>query len=100
VALTAQILQGVPVLQLLVIVLMPAVLAMVRGVLRVLALTEIFPALRQKLLEQSWMVTFIAAFVPFLYSINFFASAVTRKIRWRGVRYELISPQQTKILPG
>lgn len=98
--LAAQIAEGVPVLQIAVIVLMPAILAMVRGVLRVLALTEIFPVMRQKLLEQSWMVTFAAAWVPFLFSINFFMSAVTRKIRWRGVRYELTSPQQTKILSG
>jgi ceramide glucosyltransferase len=100
VLLAAQIVEGVPVLQLAVIVVAPAILAMMRGVLRVLAVTEILPALRQKLLEQSWMVTFVAALVPFLFSINFFVSGVTRKICWRGVRYELISPQQTKILPG
>lgn len=100
VLLSSQIIAGVPALQLAVIVLMPAILAMVRGILRVLALTEIFPASRQKLLEQSWMVTFVAAFVPFLYSLNFLVSAFTRKICWRGIRYELISPQQTKILPG
>jgi len=100
VLLATEIIAGVPVLQLAVIVLVPAILAMVRGVLRVLALVEIFPALRQKVLEQSWMVTFVAAFVPFVYSVNFLVSAVTRKICWRGVRYELVSPQQTKILPG
>ncbi len=98
VILASRIVAGVPVLQLVVIVLIPAILAMVRGVLRVLALTEIFPAMRQAILEQSWMVTFIAAIVPFLYSINFLVSAVTRKIRWRGIRYELISSQQTTIL--
>jgi ceramide glucosyltransferase len=100
VLLAMKVAEGVPVLQLAVIVLAPVVLAMVRGVLRVLALTEIFPALRQNVLEQSWMVTFVAGFVPFVFSTNFFMSALTRTIRWRGVRYELISPQQTRILPG
>jgi cellulose synthase/poly-beta-1,6-N-acetylglucosamine synthase-like glycosyltransferase len=96
----AQIIEGLPMLQLAVIVLMPAILAMVRGVLRVLALAEIFPAMRQTILGQSWMVTFLAALVPFLFSYNFLVSAVTRKICWCGVRYELISAQQVKILPG
>lgn len=100
VVLAAQAAEGAPVLQLAVIVLLPVILAMVRGVLRVLALTEIFPGKRQQILEQSWMATFVAALVPFLFSINFLVSAVTRQIRWRGVRYELISAQQTKILPG
>jgi len=36
--------------------------------------------------------------IPYLYSANFLASATSRKIRWRGIRYELISAQQTNII--
>jgi hypothetical protein len=40
----------------------------------------------------------LTAIIPFLYLVNFVMSLVTRKIRWRGTTYELISPQQTRIL--
>jgi len=36
--------------------------------------------------------------IPVLYLANFVASLITRKIRWRGMQYELISPHQTRIL--
>jgi hypothetical protein len=37
-------------------------------------------------------------FVPFLYLVNFFSSIIGRRIRWRGIEYEVISPEQTRIL--
>jgi hypothetical protein len=40
----------------------------------------------------------LTVFIPFLYLVNFLASIMTRKIRWRGVTYELIAPEQTRIL--
>jgi hypothetical protein len=40
----------------------------------------------------------LTVFIPFLYLANFITSLVTRKTRWRGVTYELISPEQTRIL--
>jgi hypothetical protein len=40
----------------------------------------------------------LTVFVPFLYVANFFTSLITRKIRWRGVTYEVISPEQTRVL--
>jgi hypothetical protein len=33
-----------------------------------------------------------------LYVVNFATSLITRKIRWRGITYEVISPEQTQIL--
>jgi hypothetical protein len=30
--------------------------------------------------------------------VNFFASLLGRRIRWRGIDYELISPEQTRVL--
>src|SRR5262249_44158410 len=37
-------------------------------------------------------------FMPFLSLINFFPPWFSRQIRWRGIRYELISPQETRVL--
>jgi hypothetical protein len=36
--------------------------------------------------------------VPFLYALNFCSSLFGRRIRWRGIDYELISPEQTRVL--
>ncbi|MBZ5528623.1 MAG: glycosyltransferase family 2 protein [Acidobacteriia bacterium] len=76
----------------------PVLLAVIRGVLRVTAVGVILPAWKSKLLDQGWVWTLLAAFVPFLFLCNFLASAVTRKILWRGIRYELVSSTQTRIL--
>ncbi len=78
--------------------LLPMVLAAIRGALRIAAVSEILPPWKAKLVEQAWIWTVLAVFVPFLYSANFAVSAVTRTIRWRGMRYQLISPAQTRIL--
>jgi hypothetical protein len=39
-----------------------------------------------------------APVVPFLFSWNFIASLLTKTIRWRGIRYELVSPNMTRII--
>jgi hypothetical protein len=36
--------------------------------------------------------------VPFLFSWNFISSVLTKRVRWRGIRYELVSPSVTRIL--
>ncbi len=97
-ALVTQLAGGNPILQVLILMLGPALLAAVRGVLRIVAVGELFPAWRPQLMGQSWVWTILAPVVPFLYCANFFISAFTRKIRWRGIRYELVSPGMTKIL--
>ena len=76
----------------------PMLLAAIRGALRVATVTEVLPAERSSIMGQAWMYIVVAIFVPFLFLINFAASLFTRKIRWRGVTYELISPQQTRIV--
>jgi hypothetical protein len=40
----------------------------------------------------------LTVIIPFLYLVNFITSLITRKIRWRGAEYELISADQTHIL--
>jgi len=73
-------------------------LAAIRGALRVAAVTEVLPAERSAIMGQAWMYIVVGVFVPYLFLMNFAASLFTRKIRWRGVTYELVSPQQTRIL--
>jgi hypothetical protein len=48
---------------------------------------------------QAWIYILFTLLVPFLYLTNFVNSLVTRKIRWRGMAYELIGPEQTRIIP-
>lgn len=77
---------------------LPVLLAMIRGALRAVGVSEVLQAYRAQIAGQSWIYVLLAVFVPFLYLVNFIASLITRKIRWRGVTYELIAPEQTRIL--
>ncbi len=77
---------------------LPLLLSAIRGVLRLTGVTEALPAARAQIMGQAWIYVVLTLFVPFLYVANFVNSLVTRKIRWRGMAYELISPQQTRIL--
>jgi hypothetical protein len=73
-------------------------LAVIRSGLRVAGVTEVLPAVRSQIMGQAWIYLLLTAVIPFLYVVNFLFSLVTRKIRWRGTTYELISPEQTRIL--
>jgi ceramide glucosyltransferase len=77
---------------------LPMLLAAIRGGLRVVAVTEVLPAARSQIMGQAWVYMVLTVFISFLYAVNFGTSLLTRKIRWRGVTYELVSPEQTRIL--
>jgi cellulose synthase/poly-beta-1,6-N-acetylglucosamine synthase-like glycosyltransferase len=87
-----------PAFHLAVLTFVPMLLAAIRGGLRVAAATEVLPPLRAQIVGQAWMYIVLGVFTPYLFLLNFLMSMFTRKIRWRGVTYELISPQQTRIL--
>jgi len=87
-----------PALPLASLTFLPLLLAAIRGALRLSTVSEILPAYRAQLMEQSWIYVVLGVFIPFLYVVNFVASLASRKIYWRGIRYELVSPQQTRIL--
>ncbi len=89
---------GIPAIQLLLLALVPPTLSMGRGVLRLTAAVEIFPEWKSKLLADGWIWTFLAALAPFLALWNTLVALFSRQIRWRGIRYELLSPGQTRIL--
>jgi hypothetical protein len=69
-----------------------------RGILRLAAMMEVLPDWKTKLLADGWIWTFFAALAPILALWNTLVALFTRKIRWRGIRYELLSPAQTRIL--
>lgn len=89
---------GLPSVQFLVLALIPPIFASVRGVLRLVAVLELLPDLREQLLSEGWVWVLLAPLVPFVYLYNSLIAMFTRKITWRGIRYELISPLRTRII--
>ncbi len=87
-----------PSFHLAILTFLPLLLAMIRGALRAAAVSEALPAYRSQIASASWIYVLLPVCVPFLYVANFLSSLITRKTRWRGVTYELISPEQTRIL--
>jgi len=77
---------------------LPVLLSAIRSSIRLLGVTEVLPAARSQIMGQSWIYILLTVFIPFLYLANFVNSLITRKICWRGMAYELISPQQTRII--
>lgn len=91
-------LAGRPVLHLATLTFLPVLLSAMRGALRVVGVSDALPAWRKAISAQSWIYILLNAFVPFLYLVNFTNSLTTRKIRWRGIRYELLGLGQTRII--
>jgi ceramide glucosyltransferase len=89
---------GATALQLLFLALAPPTLSMGRGVLRLAAVMELLPEWKSRLLADSWIWTFLAALAPFLALWNTLVALFSKKIRWRGIRYQLLSPGQTRIV--
>ena len=94
----ANLITGAPAVHLLLLAIVPPVLSMARGVLRLTAIMEVLPEWKSKLLADGWIWTFLAAAVPFLALWNTIVALFTNQIRWRGIRYQLLSPAQTRIL--
>ena len=88
-----------PVFHLVTLTFLPALLSSIRGSIRLLAVTEILPANRSVIMGHAWIYVLLGVVIPFLYLLNFANSLITRKIRWRGIGYEVISPEQTRIVP-
>jgi cellulose synthase/poly-beta-1,6-N-acetylglucosamine synthase-like glycosyltransferase len=78
---------------------LPVLLSSIRSAIRLIGVTESLRAGRSQITGQAWIYVLLTVLVPFLYAVNFVNSLVTRKIRWRGMAYELIGPGQTRIVP-
>jgi ceramide glucosyltransferase len=84
--------------QLLLLTLAIPLLAAMKGAMRMIAVSEAMPESKAKLQGWSWVCPVLAPLVPFLFSWNFIMSLLTKSIRWRGIRYELVTPNLTRIL--
>jgi ceramide glucosyltransferase len=89
---------GDPWSQLALLTLAIPLLAALKGALRTLAITDLLKEWRGRLNEWIWIYTVYAPLVPFLFAWNFISSLLTRQIRWRGMRYELVSASVTRVL--
>jgi ceramide glucosyltransferase len=81
-----------------VLTFLPVLLGVIRSSLRVAGVTEVLPGARAQIMGQAWIYILLTIFVPFLYLVNFATSLMTRKIKWRDITYELISPEHTHIV--
>ena len=98
VALIAAMIAGDPWIHLALIALLIPFLAALKGALRTVAVNELLPEWRSQLNPWSWVWTTLAPVVPFLFAWNFLVSLATRQLRWRGIRYKLVSSGVTQIL--
>jgi ceramide glucosyltransferase len=94
----AQMAGGDPWMNLALIAFVVPFLAVMKGVLRTIAVDEMLPEWKAQLHQWSWVWTVLAPVAPFLFAWNFIASLLTKRIRWRNIRYELVSPSETRIL--
>jgi len=90
---------GHPAMQFAALTFLPLLLAAIRGAIRVTAAQDVLQPIKGQIQNQSWIHLVLGTMIPFLYGANFVVSLSTRTIRWRGIRYELVSPQQTRIIP-
>lgn len=89
---------GEPWIQLALIALVIPLLAAMKGAVRTVVVDELLPQWKTPLKQWSWVWMTLAPVVPFLFAWNFIASLTTKRIRWRGIRYELVSPAMTHVL--
>lgn len=94
----ACVLTGDPWFNLLLMALVVPLLAAMKGAIRTIAIGELLPEWKSQLNPWSWAWTVLAPVISFLFSWNFVASLLSRRTRWRGIRYELISPSVTRVL--
>jgi ceramide glucosyltransferase len=95
---SAQMIQGYSWVGMFLLAVLIALLSTAKGALRAIAVQDILREWRTKVDETSWAWIALAPVVPALFLWNFVISAFERRIRWRGIRYELVSDTQTRVL--
>ncbi len=86
---------GVPAALLLPPALLPG---MVKGWVRALGAESMLPEHAVEFTRLRPAYALLAAVVPLLMFYNFVAAGLTRSIEWRGVHYELLGPNRTRVL--
>jgi hypothetical protein len=84
--------------QLLLLTLAIPLLAAMKGALRTIAIYEAIPEWRSAMSNWSWIWAVLAPIIPLVFSYNFIKSLVSRRMVWRGIKYELVGPNTTRIL--
>jgi GT2 family glycosyltransferase len=74
------------------------VLGSLKGALRLMAAREALPQASGEITRLWWMFCLLWPVVSLLFFYNFWKSATTRRISWRGVYYELRSPTDTLVV--
>ncbi len=87
-----------PAFHIVTLTFLPVLLSAIRSSIRLIGVTEALPAGKSEIMGQAWIYILLTMAIPFFYLVNFVNSLVTRKIRWRGMAYELIGPEQTRIV--
>jgi len=75
-------------------------LGSMKGALRLLAAREAIPQAHEDITRLWWMFCMLWPLVSLVFLYNFIKSATTRRIRWRGVCYEMKSPTETSVRRG
>lgn len=73
-------------------------LSAMTGWMRATVAAHLLPANRERLWPRRWVYAAISPLVSLLYLYNVCAAAFSRRISWRGIGYEMVSPKQTMIL--
>lgn len=68
------------------------------GWTRAVVASHLLFANRSRIQKQWWGYVLLGPLVSLLYVYNIFASARNRRIVWRGIGYEMVSPRETTIL--
>jgi len=73
-------------------------LGSLKGTLRMAAAMEAISEARREIQKLWWMYCLLWPLAGLVFLYNFILSATTRRITWRGVRYEMRSPTDTIVL--
>jgi hypothetical protein len=71
------------------------ILGTVKGALRMNAASALLGAERAEVTRTWWIFCLLWPLVAILFLYNFIRSATTRRVKWRGVIYEMRSPTET-----
>jgi len=82
----------------LVVILLVSLFSIGKSWLRLKAVRLVLKDYERELDRQFWMQNTLWLFAPPLFFYNCLAALLSRKIVWRGIRYELKSPTETVIL--
>lgn len=73
-------------------------LAALKGAIRTVAAWDLLPEWKDRMKDWSWAWIVLAPAISFLFLVNSVVALSSRVIRWRGIRYQLVSETQTLIL--